>query len=217
MSVPPERRTIVAPYRHLMRNLPEHRQELRNGILTAAREIAAGEGWRAVTIREIGKRIGYKQPAIYEHFRYKDDILLEISRQGYAEQLEAMRAARQAAEGPEEAVYGMWRAYVEFAKSFPHIYQVMYSVGEVSFPGTKARQMGEEMVEAVGEVIGEVLRKNHKEEEVAEDSRGKATLLWGNVHGLVSLLMIERLPSGQEVETLVEQTVRVHLASWRGS
>ncbi|MCA1716752.1 MAG: TetR/AcrR family transcriptional regulator [Actinobacteria bacterium] len=198
-----------------MRNVPEHRQELRNGILTAAREIAASEGWRAVSMRRIAERIELKQPAIYEHFRSKDDLLFEISRQGYAEQLEAMRAARQAAKGPEEAIYGMWRAYVEFAKSSPHLYQVMYSVGEVSFSGKKAPEMGEKVVEAVGDVIGEVLRENGKEGEATENSQGKATLLWGNVHGLVSLVMIERLPGDQVVESLVEQTVRVHLASWR--
>jgi AcrR family transcriptional regulator len=142
VSEPPERRTIVAPFRHLLRNVPEHRQELRNEILAAAREIAASEGWRAVTIREIGKHVGYKQPAIYEHFVSKDHLLLEVLRQGYTDQLEAMRAARQAVEGPEEAILGMWRAYVDFARRYPHLYQVMYSIEEVSFSGEKARGIG---------------------------------------------------------------------------
>jgi hypothetical protein len=75
----------------------------------------------------------------------------------------------------------------------------------------------EEMVEAVGEVAEEVLRENGKEEEAAENLRGKATLLWGNVRGLVSLTTIDRLLDGQEeAERLVEQAVRVHLSSWRG-
>ena len=46
--------------------------------------------------------------------------------------------------------------------------------------------------------------------------RGKATLPWGNVHGLVSLVAIEGLPGGQEVERLLRQAVCVHLASWHG-
>ena len=75
----------------------------------------------------------------------------------------------------------------------------------------------EEMVEAVGEVAEEVLRENGKEEEAAENLRGKATLLWGNVRGLVSLTTIDRLLDGQEeAERLAEQAVRVHLSSWRG-
>ena len=75
----------------------------------------------------------------------------------------------------------------------------------------------EEMVEAVGEVAEDVLRENGKEEEAAENLRGKATLLWGNVYGLVSLTTIDRLLDGQEeAERLAEQAVRVHLSSWRG-
>lgn len=65
------------------------------------------------------------------------------------------------------------------------------------------------MGEEVGEVAGEVLHENSEEGEAAEDLQGNAALLWGNVHGLVSLLMIERLPGGQEqLERLAEQTVR---------
>ena len=56
---------------------------------------------------------------------------------------------------------------------------------------------------------------NGEEGEAAEDPRGKATLLWANVHRLVYLLMIERLPGRQEVERLMDHAVRVHLASWR--
>ena len=55
----------------------------------------------------------------YEHFRFKEDILLEISRRGYAEQLEVMRATRQVAEGAEEVVCGVWHAYMEFAEVLP--------------------------------------------------------------------------------------------------
>ena len=62
------------------------RQELRGGILAAAREIASTEGWRAVTIRRIAERIEYSPPVLYEYFDSKDDILLELARMGYAPQ-----------------------------------------------------------------------------------------------------------------------------------
>ncbi len=76
-------------------------------------------GWRAVVVRKTAKRVEHEQPAIYEHFRSEDEILLEISRRGYAEQLEVMRATRQVAEGAKEVVCGVWRAYVDFAEVLP--------------------------------------------------------------------------------------------------
>ncbi len=52
----------------------------------------------------MAKRVEHEQPTIYEHFRSEDEILLEMSRRGYAEQFEVMRATRQVAEGAEEFV-----------------------------------------------------------------------------------------------------------------
>ena len=87
------------------------RQQLREGILAAAREIASEEGWRAVTIRKIAAIIEYSPPVIYEYFDSKDEILLELMRQGYAEQLEAVERARRAAENPEEALIDVDEGY----------------------------------------------------------------------------------------------------------
>ena len=42
----------------------------------------------------------------------------------------------------------------EVRERFPHLYQVVYGVEEVSFPGTRARHLDDVMVEAVGEVVG---------------------------------------------------------------
>jgi Bacterial regulatory proteins, tetR family len=41
------------------------RQEIRQRILSAAREIAAEEGWQAVTTRKVAERIEYSQSTIY--------------------------------------------------------------------------------------------------------------------------------------------------------
>jgi hypothetical protein len=78
--------------------------------------------------------------------------------------------------------------------------------------------MGEEIVEAVAGVVEEVLRENGEEGE-AGGSRGKAALLWGNVHGLVSL--VSKTYPGQTSRQL---TCRARLSSlpqtrrwWRGA
>ena len=54
------------------------RQQLREGILSAAREIASVEGWQAVTIRKIAGRIEYSPPVIYEHFGSKEGLYTQV-------------------------------------------------------------------------------------------------------------------------------------------
>src|SRR5512135_3451537 len=59
------------------------RQEIRRRILSTAREIAAEEGWQAVTTRKVAERIEYSQSTIYEYFENKEAILLALLRSGY--------------------------------------------------------------------------------------------------------------------------------------
>ena len=188
------------------------RQQLREGILSAAREIASEEGWRAVTIRKIAAIIEYSPPVIYEYFDSKDEILLELMRQGYAEQLEAVERARGAAEDPEEALIDIGRAWLGLAFESPDLYQVMYGLGGVSFPVTELRKEGEKIAEVLREAIEEVLVRNGKE---AEDVWGKVNRLWGTVHGLVALAMAGRLRGGnEEARRLADQAARDYLTAW---
>ena len=110
------------------------RQQLRDGILAAAREIAS-----------------------------KEDLLLELVRMGYAGQLAAVESAREASDDPEEALLAMARAWCRFAFDSPDLYQVMYGLGGVSFPVPELRKEGEKIAEVMERTIGEVLEKNGKD------------------------------------------------------
>ena len=189
------------------------RREVRGGILAAAREIAASEGWRAVTIRKIAGRIEYSPPVIYEHFESKDEILLELMYLGYAEQLGAVESARRKANTPEGAMLGIADAWMNFAFRSPDLYQVMYGLGGAPFSPKETRNEGEKIGAVVGEVVQEILQKRGKD---PEDVEGKVTLLWSTVHGIVALAMVGRIPGGQNVaRNLARQAAHDYLTAWQ--
>ena len=188
------------------------RQQLRGGILSAAREIASTEGWGAVTIRKIAERVEYSPPVIYEYFDSKEELLLELVRMGYAGQLQAVEKAKDAFDDPEDALLEMTRAWCRFAFDSPDLYQVMYGLGGVSFPVAELRKEGERIAAATAEVLEAVLLKYGKE---AEDVWERVTLAWGTLHGLVALAMAGRLPGGaEEAEGLVDRAFRDYLSAW---
>lgn len=139
------------------------RQQLRGGILSAAREIASTEGWGAVTIRKIAAIVEYSPPVIYEYFDSKEDLLLELVREGYTAQLRAIEEARNSSDDPEEALLAMARAWCRFAFESPDLYQVMYGLGGVSFPVTELQKEGEKIAATMAEALEEILVKNGKE------------------------------------------------------
>jgi AcrR family transcriptional regulator len=188
------------------------RREVRGGILNAARGIAVAEGWRSVTIRKIAERIEYSPPVIYEHFDSKDEILLELVRLGYAEQLGTLESVLGKADGPEEAVLGMADAWMDFAFGSPDLYQAMYGLGGAPF-ATETQREGEKVAEVVGNVLEEILHDHGTE---VEDIEGKVTLMWSTVHGLVALTMVGRIPGGQtEARKLARQAARDYLTAWQ--
>lgn len=188
------------------------RETLRSGILAAAREIASTEGWRAVTIRKIAAAVEYSPPVIYEYFDSKEDLLLELVREGYAGQLRAIEKARNSSADPEEALLAMARAWCRFAFESPDLYQVMYGLGGVSFPLAELQKEGEKIAGTMAEVLEEILVKNGKG---TEDVWTKVTLAWGAFHGLMALAMAGRLQGGnEEAERLTDLAVRDLVNAW---
>src|SRR3954447_3012419 len=109
------------------------RQELRQAILTASREIASREGWQSVSMRKVAERIEYSPPTIYEHFTSKDALLLELMREGFRLLMERVQAGNRNAAKPEARIRAVALAYWEFAWDYPELYQVMHGLGGVPF------------------------------------------------------------------------------------
>ena len=73
------------------------RAEREQRITAAARAIAEGEGWSAVTIRRLAGEIEYSQPVLYSHFENRDAIVTAVAITGFRELTSALG---QVASGP---------------------------------------------------------------------------------------------------------------------
>jgi hypothetical protein len=77
------------------------RQQRRQVILDAARELAEAEGWESVTTRRLADRIEYSQPVLYSHFEGKDAIVSAVALEGFSELSAILRDAREKAGSPD--------------------------------------------------------------------------------------------------------------------
>lgn len=105
------------------------RQELRQSILAAAREVAAQEGWQAVTIRKVAELIEYSPPTIYEYFESKEAILQDLVHEGFRGLLAALQTAAKSGQDPTERMLKVAHAYADYAWNHPELYQVMFGMG----------------------------------------------------------------------------------------
>jgi AcrR family transcriptional regulator len=102
------------------------RAERHQLIITAARELAEAEGWDAVTTRRLAGRIEYSQPVLYSHFDGKEAIVRAVALQGFDELTDRLRRARLGADGSEQGLLAVCRAYLDFAVTQPALYQAMF-------------------------------------------------------------------------------------------
>ncbi len=205
------------------------RQELRQAILTASRDIAAQEGWQSVSIRKVAERIEYSPPTIYEHFASKEALLVELMREGFRLLMERVQAGNSAAASSEARIMAVARAYWEFAWDYPELYQVMHGLGGVPFAFEAGSEAAEhaanpsdpEQFSPEAKAVFQFTMDAIKDlvdggERDCDDIEAAVHILWATLHGLVALTMAGRIDGGRaQAAGLVERAARDFLAAQR--
>ena len=167
------------------------RQELRQKILKAARELLVKRGYEAVTMREIAKRIEYSATALYKHFADKDALVRELVREDFT--AFAQRFVEQVATtgDPVERMARAGLVYLDFAEQYPEHYRLMFmtelpetppEVGEREDPTRNAYIF-------VRGLVDELMRCGYLREELT-DVDLVAQTVWACVHGAAALDLI---------------------------
>jgi AcrR family transcriptional regulator len=205
------------------------RQELRQAILIASRDIAAREGWQSVSMRKVAERIEYSPPTIYEHFTSKEALLIELMREGFRLLMERVRAGNSTSASPEVRIMAVALAYWEFAWDYPELYQVMHGLGGVPFcfdvvieeaesaPNLPTSEQFPLEAKAVFQFTMDAIKELADGGEQDCDQREASVyILWATLHGLVALTMAGRIDGGRaQAAGLVERAVHAFLAAQR--
>lgn len=170
------------------------KQITRQSILTAAHQIARQEGWPALTIRKVADAIEYSTPMIYEYFANKEEILLELMRDGYRQLIASTQQARFSTEDRRERLFKIVDAYWDFAQSNPELYQIMNGLGGVPLDIQETARVGREAGRVSLEALEDWAQENGI---VLEDAFGAIEIAWGLMHGIVSLTLVERIEGGE--------------------
>ena len=167
------------------------REELRQKILKAARELLVKRGYDAVTMREIAKRIEYSATALYKHFEDKDALVRELCRQDFAAFAQAFVSDVAASGDPVERLARAGLVYLGFAEQYPEQYRLMFMTelpptppeeGERNDPARNAYIFVRGLVDEL--MRGGLLRKELTDVDLV------AQTVWAGVHGAAALDLI---------------------------
>jgi AcrR family transcriptional regulator len=106
--------------------------ETREHLLSAAASVFVERGFYGATVREIVARAGLTNPALYYHFRGKEDLYAELIRSGGERFRQLVEAAIARESDPLLQLHAIARAYLQFANEDRTRLRVLY--GELFRP-----------------------------------------------------------------------------------
>ena len=164
-----------------------HHGNLRAALIECGLQLIEEKGLRALTLREIGSRLGVSRSAAYRHFADKAALLSAISEAGFIEFGSALEAARDSAPfNASVRLQAMGIAYVRFASRHRAHFEVMFATPLE--PGCPAAQAGDR---AFG-ILEKAIRDGQQSGEFRQgDPVMLARAVWAMVHG-ISMLQLER-------------------------
>ena len=169
------------------------REGTREKILEAARELFGREGYEAVTMRAIGDRAEYTPTAIYHHFENKQDLVTCLCQDDFANL--AHHFARAAAVvDPVERLRVTGEAYLQFAIDHPHHYRFMFMTPlppiehDADYLAERKGNPEQDAYALLHVACLEAIEQGRLRPELT-DAHEIAQMLWGLLHGLISLRM----------------------------
>jgi AcrR family transcriptional regulator len=172
----------------MQRGKTYHHGDLKNALIKAGVQILSKEGIEGLSLRKVAQRAGVSHNAPYSHFPDKQSLIAAISTEGFNQlygQIDA--AVSEYYNDPKRQLQeGAW-AYVQFAIKNTDTFKIMFSgilEKEKEYPAFI--EISQKTFERVVQIVRDcqdtgILR--------AGSSELMAVAVWGQIHGIVSLLL----------------------------
>jgi AcrR family transcriptional regulator len=107
-----------------------HHGNLKQALVDAALGLIEEKGPTGFTRSEAAKKAGVTPAAVYRHFQGREDLLIEVARQGYEIFADLMEYAYESGQPSASASFSATgRAYLAFARKHPGHYMAMFESG----------------------------------------------------------------------------------------
>jgi AcrR family transcriptional regulator len=178
--------------------------ERRDEILDAALRLFSERGVMGVSTRDIAGTVGISQPALYAHFRSREDLLAELCERAFDELAQRMNALPEDDMTDRAALLRVGRVYIDFGLERPDAYRVAFMLEKRKSPAEdldpRFLAAGLTTFEAFQKRLARLVSLGLTR---PGDARLLAQSLWAGLHGLVSLLLARGDFPWVERETLI--------------
>lgn len=168
--------------------------------------LLVADGYSELSMRKIGRAVGCSATSIYLHFDSKDTLIHALIDEGMMHLFDALSAARAGCSDSTDCLQEMARAYVRFGLENREYYHVMFQLHPERmerYPVENYRRARRNL-----DLFAEVLSEGKASGDFHVDGPDVgAHILWTALHGLVSLLLAERVDVKIADEAFIEAAI----------
>ena len=186
------------------------KEQLRQKILLAARELFVNEGYENVSMRKIADKIEYSPTTIYLYFKDKAELLDSVCKETLLHLLNTLDQLKKDKGDPVETLRKSGRAYVEFGLKYPQDYKLTFVIRPQFQKGLGLQEgsVGEKVFDYLRTTVSECMQQKIFRQMDVETT---GQVLWAAVHG-VTLLLIDfpDFPWAEKdklIDTVIQTTI----------
>jgi AcrR family transcriptional regulator len=166
--------------------------EIRKAILDASMKLFVEQGYENVSIRKIADLIEYSPTTVYLYFKDKNEILFNLHEIGF-QKMGEYTAPLWTIKNPLVRLHKMGEYYMQFGLENPEFYDLMFIL-KAPMEGLKVVEKcewksGDQAIGRLKETLQECMDKKLVEK---GDVDAISMVIWGMVHGMVSLAIRDR-------------------------
>jgi len=145
-------------------------------------ELISEQGIQSLTIKNISKKVGISEPAIYRHFDSKTAILLAILDLFIENNKQIFKTEVIEKADIREIIDGLFHKFVDTFLSHPHLISVVFSE-EIFRNNTIFRKKTKSIIDGNYEILITLIKKGQKNGQIVSDLDPKAltTLILGSL------------------------------------
>jgi AcrR family transcriptional regulator len=189
-------------------------ERLRDDIVEAASKLLADPASPPLTLRAVAREVGVAATSVYLHFADIQSLVVAVAERRFGELVQEVEGALGSAATPREQVVAGCLAYCEFGLEHPGHYQVMFvsplpTMETVPIEETPGFPVFRQLIDAVAAAIAPATPSAP-----ASEATVTATLIWQQLHGIVSLrISRSKFPWPPLEETVVTAVDRLLVQS----
>jgi AcrR family transcriptional regulator len=184
------------------------KENARQDILDAARDLFVRDGYQSVSMRKIAERVGYAPGTLYLYFQDKAEILDSLCEETFRKLRKRMEAIAGDETDPLDRLRRGLLTYIQFGLDNPDHYTITFILNNNPEAGLESRKCtsGKECFSNLQNIVAQCIETGRA---VPGDPAETAQALWAGVHGITSLLIMQCGFPFVEQSRLIERVVNV--------